>query len=102
MKVSRGYSEECAANKWSKADVEVSEDDLLTMVAELELPEAVLKSLSVHDKFMLLSAEAEICLLKIRVMAKIAKTEDIAEGLASFTGLKNKILNGLKESHVPF
>lgn len=102
MKVLRGYSEEVANNKWSRADVEVTEEDLLTMMAELELPESMLKSLSIHDKFMLLEAEAEICLLGTRVMAGISTSETIAKKLASFKTVKDKILTELKASHVPF
>lgn len=102
MKVLVGYSEENSTNRWVRADVEVSEEDLLALVAEIDIPEDALKLLTTAQKFNLLNSEAEICLLKQKILHGVLSREDGAARMASFKAMKATVLDFLKSTYVPF
>lgn len=102
MKVLRGFSEENSRNAWVKAEIEVTEDDLVNILAEVELPAEASTSLTAREKFLLLSALAESCLLEQKVMGAVQSSEEVAPKLKVFLQTKTTILDRLKATYVPF
>lgn len=102
MRVIRGFSEDTDHNKWAKGEVEVTEDDLIAILAEVDLPAEAVSKLSAHHKFQLLNALAESCLLEQRVTGGLESTAQVIDKLRSFDKMKRVILDQLKTSYVPF
>jgi|SRR6185503_4232494 len=102
MKLLRGYSEEYQKNHWVKAEIETTEDDLIPLMASVELPSQALSSLGAYEKFLLMNSETEICLLKQRVFAGVSTEDEIAADLAKFKGIKEQVLSHLKATYVPY
>lgn len=102
MKVLRGFSEENSRNAWVKAEIEVTEDDLILILAEVELPPEAVSKLSSRHKFQLLNAFAESCLLEQRVTGGVEPASEVLDRLKSFAQQKKLILDNLKATYVPF
>lgn len=102
MKVLRGFSEDTSQNTWSKGEVEATEDDLIAMLAEVDLPPEAVGKLSAHHKFQLLNFLVESCLLEQRVTGGIQPASEVMDRLKSFAHGKKVILDNLKATYVPF
>lgn len=102
MKIIRGFSEENIHNKWVKAEVEVTEDDLAAILLEADLPREASASLSAREKFLALNALAESCLLEQRVMALLQPASEVEENIRTFNNIQGKIIANLKSRYVPF
>lgn len=102
MKVLRGFSEENSHNAWVKAEVEVTEDDLLLILKEAGFKEDAAQQLTAREKFLLLESLADICILEQRVMGGIESVDSVTEKLKAFNNIKAKTLEALKVKYVPF
>ena len=102
MRVIRGFSEDTNHNKWAKGEVEATEDDLIALLAEVELPAEAMSKLSAHHKFQLLNALVESCLLEQRVTGGLESATQVLDRLKSFAQMKKSILDQLKAVYVPF
>lgn len=100
MKILVGYSIETSHNKWEKADVEVSEEDIKAILADSQVDPRALEEMSIIDKFKLLSAEAEISLARVKVIHKIFSSED-QERLDALSKMQAGIIKKLKD-YVPY
>lgn len=101
MRVVRGFSEG-TKDSWARGEVEVTEDDLILILAEVELPPEAVSKLSPRHKFQLLNCLAESCLLEQRVSGGIDTASDVLDRLKSFERQKKIILDNLKATYVPF
>ena len=63
VRVHQGWSGEIAPNVWAKADVELEEDDLRRLAAEVKIPLDDLPRLPVTFVYRLLEVQAEILLI---------------------------------------
>lgn len=102
MKILRGFSEETAQNKWVKAEVEVTEDDLTLLLAEAGLQAEAAVKLTAREKFLLLNSLAEVCLLEQRVHGGVESTTAVTDRLGAFMRMRKEILDKLKATYVPF
>jgi hypothetical protein len=102
VKITRNFSEENMHNKWVKAEIEVTEDDLITVLAEAELPKEALESLTAREKFLILNSLAESCLLEQRVFASVQPASEVEDRIRSFNNIQSKIVEKLKAQYVPF
>jgi hypothetical protein len=101
MKVSKGFSEELQSCKWAKAEVELDEEDLLSLL--LEHGQSV-EDLTVSQKYGILSAETErlavveyIMALKVRGLEAMFDMDMLAARVAALKHLVDQRIKALSD-----